>query len=515
MRIVRTVEACRVQNARPAELEWLSDFLSVPALDFVGGQPRPTVKRYYHAGRKTFPPGLLRTVQREAASEGFVVDVVDERVRPEGRFEVPESFLTKVPHYYQTEAAKRAYAAETSVVEIGTGGGKSFVASICFASVPWRCIYVVSTSLLAEQAAAEFELETGESAGRFFDGHAEIGARCVFATFGSLYANMMVIKKGVRLLDGQVVQEAGLDPKDRKRSRPVYSRQDKWIADNLSGFGWLVVDECHEVPAATFEDVALSIPAFFRTGLSASPFSRGDGKAMSVTATTGTLCYRKTQRQLADEGFTAMGTYRMVRFRQEVFVGKWQDAYTYQVVRDPDRNALVSTIAAIARKPCLVLFNEIEHGGILLRALQARGLKVERVDGRDATNKRRDLAGRLNRKEIDVLVSSKILRTGANMPAIRSMVMAGGRKDEVSSIQGPGRATRLDKASGKTTYDVWAVLDTAADGRKGKGRWVANHAHKRLFHFRRQGFDVLVADDPRGPWETLPALPPDAQEEEA
>lgn len=497
MRIIRKVDSCRVSTATADELAWLQEYLSIPTVAFAGGRPRPTVRRYFNASRKAFPPGLLRLVQKKALERGFVIDVIDERERPAGDFKIPK-FRTLVPAYYQVEAAKKAHAAEVSSVEIGTGGGKSFLATIIFAAWRGRCIYVVSTEQLAEQAASEFERETGERAGRCYGGRLEVGERVVFATFGTLHKRIVKAKPGFRHPDGS----------------PAYVRDDAWIEAHLSDFTWLVVDEVHEVPAATFETVALAIPAFFRTGLSATPFSRGDGKAMSVIATTGPLCYKKTQRELADEGFTAMGTVYMVRYPQSVFIGPWQRAYTYQIVRDEERNALVAAIAAHARKPCLVLFNDVEHGATLLRALRGRGIEAVRIDGRIPVASRRELARKLNDGEIDVILASKVFRTGVNIKALRTVVRAAGRKSEIEVVQGTGRATRMDKDSGKATYDVYDVLDVADDGRSGKGRWMADHAKRRLRTYRKQGYDVRVGDGPRGPWTIHPALDASAKDEE-
>lgn len=476
MRIVRTVHVCRVDNITPGERAWLNEFLSVPTVEFYGGRPSPTVRRYYDDARRTFPPGLLKLVQRESAAEGFVVDVVDERERPPGGFIIPSKFRTKQPHDYQIAAAKKAYAAECSLIEIGTAGGKSFISAIIMASVQFRCIYVVSSEQLAEQAAAEFELEVGERAGRVFSGRIDFGARCVFATFGTLYSKMKA--------------DAG------------FARR------FLHDFGWLIVDEAHEVPAKTFNKVALAISAFFRTGLSATPLARSDGKAMGVIAATGPLSYRKTLKELADMGHAAMATIRMVRYPQDVFIGLWTKAYTYQVVKDAGRNALVASIAMHAKKPCLVLFNDVEHGAILLRALQARGIKAERADGRATVSARKELARRLDAGDVDVLVASRIFRTGVNVRKLRTVIHASGRKSEKEVVQGMGRGARLALEDSKTLFDIWDILDVSVDGKGGKGRWIADHAKARLRVYRKQGNDVLVADSVRGPWETVPALDP-------
>lgn len=66
-----------------------------------------------------------------------------------------------------------------------------------------------------------------------------------------------------------------------------------WIVD---GFGLVIFDECHRVPADQFSRVAGMFPAKLRLGLSATP-ERSDGKELLVTAHIGPL-RAKTEAQL-------------------------------------------------------------------------------------------------------------------------------------------------------------------------------------------------------------------------
>lgn len=475
MRISTSIKRCAVKRCSDAELAWLNEYLSIPDVSFVNGRPRTVVRRYFDVASKSFAPGLLKLVRKSAERQGFTVDIVDNRVRPEGKFITPPKFRVKTPHPYQLKAARKAYAAELGMIEIGTAGGKSFIATICFASVPFRCLYVVSAEQLAEQAAEEFELETGELAGRVYSGRFDISHRVVFATFATLWAHM--------------------------------KKDCSFAEKHLSDFQWLIVDEAHEVSATTFNAVAGAVTAFFRTGMSATPLARSDGKQMGVLAATGPLVYRKPLVELAQEGYVALPAIRMVRYVQEAFIGQWQKAYKYQVVRDEGRNALIARIAASCTKPGLVLFNDKDHGGFLLRALTARGIRAERIDGSASVAQRKVAARKLNDGELDILISSRIFRTGVNIKNLGTVINAAGRKSEKEVVQGMGRGARTGDDGSKTTFTLYDVLDTAADERSGKGRWISDHAKMRLKYYLEQGFDVQVSSNPRGPWSTVKRKP--------
>jgi len=62
-------------------------------------------------------------------------------------------------------------------------------------------------------------------------------------------------------------------------------RYPDWIA---KGFGLIIFDECHRVPAEQFQEVVFMFPALLRLGLSATP-KRSDGKDLLVQAHIGPL----------------------------------------------------------------------------------------------------------------------------------------------------------------------------------------------------------------------------------
>ena len=47
------------------------------------------------------------------------------------------------------------------------------------------------------------------------------------------------------------------------------------VADLVAGYGHVVVDECHHIPAASFERVLAEVKARYVTGLTATPRRRG------------------------------------------------------------------------------------------------------------------------------------------------------------------------------------------------------------------------------------------------
>ena len=73
------------------------------------------------------------------------------------------------------------------------------------------------------------------------------------------------------------------------------------------GFGLLVVDEAHHLPAATYRRIARHVDAPYRLGLSATP-ERADGRHVDLAALIGPEVYRRLPADLAAERH--ISTYR-------------------------------------------------------------------------------------------------------------------------------------------------------------------------------------------------------------
>lgn len=469
MIIERGIINTHVTRLTPSELGWLQELLTFTQ----GSGMRATKVCFLKRSKRGlfFGSGFVRSVLSAAKRDQIAVNVEDKRQAP-GPVAIRRAPLfTKTPHYYQFEGAEAALKAQTGVIELPTGSGKTLVVAVLAANtVGLRMLYAVSDAVLAAKTRSTIEEETGIAVSNDVS-----RGDVVCTTLQKLYA---------------------LLKKDRRRALKLLSR-----------FEILVVDEGHQVPAATFASVCHAVPAFYRIALSATPFSRSDKKSAPLLALFGGLIYRKTEGELEKQGFLPRGIFRMVRFEQPpVFLGKWPEAYVAEVVRSDARNNLIANMAAAAAKPCLVLYQALDHGGPLARKISALGYRVEKIDSRAPESVRTDLLNRLNRGEVDVVVASKIFNVGVDVPELGSVVIAAGYAAVTQTVQRTGRGSR--KTATKKTYEVWDVLDWSPSYSKARGAWVARHAHERLRTYRKRGHDVLIGESLSGPWQVAKGVEP-------
>lgn len=93
-----------------------------------------------------------------------------------------------------------------------------------------------------------------------------------------------------------------------KRILPVtlatYQTAFKYIEKLAPHFNLLIIDEVHHLPAEKFKHIAVTSPAKYRLGLSATPY-REDGKHRDLFPLMGGVVYYKTTQELAEKGFLA------------------------------------------------------------------------------------------------------------------------------------------------------------------------------------------------------------------
>lgn len=477
MELVREIQQVKVR-APESELAWLRDYLT-----FTEGSGRFHKRVTYLSSRKgvgAFPAGLFPLVLVAARKRGIPLTVEDARERPEGTPTLLPAFQGDGLRYYQREAWEALFRAQAAIVELPTASGKTRLAAALMTALPVPAIYLVGDAVLAEQTAGTIEELTGLAVGRTLGS----GERLVCVTFQAVMAALTRRKVAV--------------PNREKRQpepEPVWKARVKATTRFLARFSMVVVDEAHMVPAAGFSDVMKRLACYWRFALSATPFDRGDRKSVALAALLGPRCYKKTARDLADEGFIASTDIRLIRYEHPTNItGDYAEARDRHIVRNPRRNALICEIVDEAPKPCLVLVEETAHGRILARRIAARWPASRFIDGAAPKSEKLSVIKALNTGALEVVISTRIFNVGVDIPEARTVIFARGGKATIGLVQGIGRVLRL--APGKRVGRVYDVFDWTQAPMKAHGTWFAQHAKKRVKIYLEQGHDVRVGDSP-------------------
>jgi hypothetical protein len=146
------------------------------------------------------------------------------------------------------------------------------------------------------------------------------------------------------------------------------------LDEMTSQYGLIVVDECHHVPAVTFERCVKKIRARRWLGLTATPYRR-DGLQGLITMYCGPIRYRMDEQVDVANDFRRELIVHQTNFEVSNDVTHIQDLFRALVDDEARTMAICEDVVAAAAngRNCLVLTQWTEHLSSVVSALATRG----------------------------------------------------------------------------------------------------------------------------------------------
>jgi superfamily II DNA or RNA helicase len=392
-----------------------------------------------------FPTGLLHVVTETCQKNNIEYQIIDQRDIP--LFNIDEWLVMPdlASHIlnditlrdYQIEALASAMVCERGCLEMATGSGKTEVAASIIKLLNKRTLFLVHTRDLLRQTAERFEVRLGVKVGRYGDTHKEYEQDIIVATVQSISA--------------------------------LLKTQERVAKTWLKEFEVLFMDECHHASANTWYKIGLlAHNAYWRYGLSGTVLRRDELSNFKMLALFGPPIYQLQASDLIEQGHLSPIKVEMLK-NDEVVVGQtWQKVYEEGVVRSVPRNSLVVDRAAnafIKGRSVMILVRQIEHGHILQRMLvNQRHLPAIFLSGQSHSEDRGRAIYDYNSGMRFIIIASTIFDEGVDLPAVNTLILAGGGKSEVKTIQRVGRGLR--KKQDNSTLLVYDFMDASKFLRK-------------------------------------------------
>jgi superfamily II DNA or RNA helicase len=387
---------------------------------------------------------------------------------------------------YQQEVVKTALnnrlldgVWQRGVLKVATGGGKSEIAVGLYQCNHLPTMFLVHRKDLMEQAAQRFE-KYGIECGRI--GDSEFKPSYSTVTVATIQTIWRILKNESDVRNGP------LDALFNTTEQLFFDEAHLMAAD---------VDK-----ANTFIKISKKFEAAnARWGLTATPFIKDDDFSNNLLrGATGNLLCDISNKALIERKFLTPPRVKMVtvehppryedpitrdmRAQPKGRGSSWNDVYEYVVTANPMRNQAIIDEIRAAPKPCLVLLQRKKH----LEYLQAMGMpKYQVLTGSDSKKKRMGQVKLIREGILKVLVCTTIFDEGVDIPELQSVIMAGGGKSKIKTLQRLGRGLRLAEDKDEVLIVDFIDFNPTTPG------WTAGkHSKFRMNTYKEEGFNVEI-----------------------
>jgi superfamily II DNA or RNA helicase len=328
----------------------------------------------------------------------------------------------RIPWPHQQNAIEAALSYHRGIIHIPTSGGKTVVMAALAKLLACTGIILINKITLAAQIRREVSGMLGEPVGFIGSGIFEPQRINVCMT--------QTLAGAVGLINDQPINQE--------------------IAQIIKNCKLLILDEAHHSSSNTWYKLTKYCQnAYYRFGLTGTPFMRSAGDDILLVASTGPLIYEVEEQELIRQGLIAQPIIHFYRIDKPINLTdemSYQDVYQLGVVSNEQLNKIaLENIKALAQQGAqiLVLAEHIEHIDSISKGLGKTEHEV--LTGTSSQAQRQINIDRFQRGDLQVILASNIFDEGISLHNIDVVIRLGLLKTSIKSKQQVGRGQRNKK----------------------------------------------------------------------
>ena len=378
-------------------------------------------KSFFNRRGNAFLTGLLKKVALGLKENGVGFQIVDMRVKPPNPQRCGDFSLKGITMYdYQQRVIDDFLENGRGVARLATGAGKTEIAIALTKGLALPTLFLTHRVNLLNQTARRYAKRCPE------------------------------LKSKIGILGGGISEPKQITIATVQTLFALIKKHPKQMAEFLTGFKFLIIDEAHRSGAKQFYiPAALCKNAYYRLALTATPFMNGDDEAdMYLMGTTADIVTKVTNGELIERGILAKPLFKFFQVNTPDLSScrNWRDIYEQGIIYNSYRNTMIAKQTrklVDLNKKVLVICRETAHGELLRELLADDGIRVDYCDGKNSKVAERERAlKRIKDDKLDVIVCTNIFDEGIDVNDINAIVLAGGTKSAPALFQRTGRAIR-------------------------------------------------------------------------
>lgn len=335
-------------------------------------------------------------------------------------------------------------------------------------------IYVIGLDLL-KQFYDLFSLLFDEKIGFIGNGVCDIQR----INIASIWTISSALKIKGPLLQDDDTEDKEIKPNETQSSKIINMLQDTRLH---------IFDESHVVTTETIKQIFNKINPENIYGFSGTPF-RDDGSDLLINSILGDQIVNVPASELIADGYLAQPIIKFVKIPKLFIDGgttNYQNVYKEYITNNIIRNNKIieNTIELLTKNyQVLVLFKHLQHGNNLRELLDNKNIKYEYLSGSDSLDKRLEVKNNLLSHKSNLVLASSIFDIGVDISSLSALVLAGGGKSSIRTLQRVGRVIRKYK-----NKKFAAIVDFYDDV-----RFLKNHSKKRYEIYNSEsGFKLII-----------------------
>ncbi len=365
---------------------------------------------------RSFPVGLIDVIKKILNYFKIKYKIITEERRiKKCKFPIENDITLRD---YQVDAVKEAIDREKCIIPLPVGSGKTMCAIAIACYYNKKTIFLTPTKEIMYQTAQSFK------------------EHCKSVDVGIIGDGIVDIKQ-ITVATYQAISSA-------------LKRNKRDVLDYLQQVEVLIADECHHVSSDTFYKIAMAIPAEVRIGLTATPF-RTDNSEIKFIAAIGECIKCPTTLDLVDDGYLVPADIRMIKLPSKppviYYRDEYEEVYKKYIINNEIRNKAIAKIASDMIKKnrkVLILVSRIVHGEILEKMIKKSKFIYS------ASDDRKEVYEKMRVGKRECTIATQIFDEGVDLLAVDCIIIAGGGKSPIKTIQRIGRGLRKFKHKKET-----------------------------------------------------------------